>query len=234
MRLLLVEDDVLLGEGVQDGLLDAGFAVDWLQDGEAARTALSTKDEFDALVLDIALPRLNGLQLLQWLRSQHSSRLQGLPVLLLTARDGIDDRIIGLNAGADDYLVKPFALGELVARIHALLRRAQGRSGNDLCWRALRLDPAKQSATLHGEPLPLTAMEFRLLHVLLANAPNYLSRAQLDDKMYGWGGDVESNTLDVHLSHLRKKLGSDAILNMRGLGWRMGDSRDSCSAEALP
>ncbi|QLG89052.1 response regulator transcription factor [Chitinibacter bivalviorum] len=220
MRLLLVEDDLLLGEGVQDGLVDAGFAVDWLQDGEAARTALSASNDFDLIVLDIALPRLNGLQLLAWLRGLQ----RDIPVLLLTARDGIDDRIVGLNAGADDYLVKPFALGELVARIHALLRRAQGRSGNDLVWRDLRLDPAKQIATLKGEPLVLTAMEFRLLHVLLANSPNYLSRTQLDDKMYGWGGEVESNTLDVHLSHLRKKLGSDAIQNMRGLGWRMGDA----------
>ncbi|WP_373973699.1 response regulator transcription factor [Chitinibacter sp. SCUT-21] len=227
MRLLLVEDDVLLGEGVQDGLLDAGFAVDWLQDGEAARTALATNLQFDAIVLDIALPRLNGLQLLAWLRTQPP--LKEMPVLLLTARDSIDDRIVGLNAGADDYLVKPFALGELVARIHALLRRAQGRSANDLVWRDLRLDPSKQTVTLHGEPLLLTAMEFRLLHVLLANAPNYLSRAQLDDKLYGWGGDIESNTLDVHLSHLRKKLGSDAIQNMRGLGWRMGVA--ACEAE---
>jgi two-component system, OmpR family, response regulator QseB len=225
MRLLLVEDDLLLGEGVQDGLVDAGFAVDWLQDGEAARSALSTRDEFDALVLDIALPRLNGLQLLAWLRSQSEARLQSLPVLLLTARDGIDDRIIGLNAGADDYLVKPFALGELLARLHALLRRAKGRSANELIWRELRLDPASQLATLKGEPLLLTAMEFRLLHLLLANSPHYLSRNQLDDKIYGWGGEVESNTLDVHLSHLRKKLGSDAIQNMRGLGWRMGDVR---------
>lgn len=224
MRVLLVEDDILLGEGVQDGLSDAGFAVDWLQDGEAARTALCSSEQFDLLVLDIALPRLTGLQLLTWLRGPHCPRYQQVPVLLLTARDGIEDRITGLNAGADDYLVKPFALGELTARIHALLRRAQGRSGNELLWRALSLDPARQTATLHGEPLVLTAMEFRLLHVLLANAPNYLSRSQLDDKLYGWGGEVESNTLDVHLSHLRKKLGRDAIQNMRGLGWRMGGS----------
>ncbi|WP_410498835.1 response regulator [Chitinibacter sp. S2-10] len=218
MRLLLVEDDRLIGEGIQDGLIDAGFTVDWLQDGEAAKMALSTRDDFDLIVLDIALPRLNGLQLLSWLRGQQ----RDIPVLLLTARDGIDDRIDGLNAGADDYLVKPFALGELLARIHALLRRAHGRSGNTLSWRTVQLDPIRQAATRDGHPLSLTAMEFRLLHVLLANTAHYLSRYQLDEKLYGWGGDIESNTLDVHLSHLRKKLGSDAIENVRGLGWRMG------------
>ncbi len=217
MRILLVEDDELLGEGVRDGLGDAGFTVDWLSDGEAARAALATDAAFDAVVLDIGLPKLDGLALLAWLRRTRSD----LPVLLLTARDAVEDRIRGLDAGADDYLVKPFALGELVARLRALLRRAQGRAENLLCWRGLALDPAGHSATLDGAPLELTAMEFRVLHLLLASHPHFLSRTQLEDKLYGWDGEAESNTLDVYLSRLRRKLGADSIENSRGLGWRL-------------
>ncbi|WP_027469707.1 response regulator [Deefgea rivuli] len=217
MRILLVEDDQLLGEGIQDGLIDAGFVVDWLQDGEAGRSALQTEQSFDLVVLDIAMPRLSGLDLLAWIRRH----LGDLPVLLLTARDSIEDRIKGLDAGADDYLIKPFALGELVARIHALLRRAQGRSENNLIWQHIRLNPIHKTASKNGEALDLTAMEFKLLHLLMATSPHYLSRSQFDEKLYGWQGEVESNTLDVHLSHLRKKLGNDVIRNVRNLGWRL-------------
>ncbi|MBM5574182.1 response regulator transcription factor [Deefgea sp. CFH1-16] len=217
MRILLVEDDLLLGEGIQDGLIDAGFVVDWFKDGEAGRTALQTEHSFDLVVLDIAMPRLDGLSLLAWIRRN----LGDLPVLLLTARDSIEDRITGLDAGADDYLVKPFALGELIARLHALLRRAHGRSENSLTWHSIVLDPAHKTASKDGIPLDLTAMEFKLLHLLMANYPHYLSRSQFDEKLYGWQGDIESNTLDVHLSHLRKKLGSEVIRNVRNLGWRL-------------
>ncbi len=217
MRILLVEDDLLLGEGIQDGLVDAGFVVDWLHDGEAGRSALQTEQSFDLVVLDIAMPRMNGLELLAWIRRH----LGDLPVLLLTARDSIEDRIKGLDAGADDYLIKPFALGELIARIHALLRRAQGRSENGLKWHDIQLDPIHKTVSQRGQALDLTAMEFKLLHLLMANYPHYLSRNQFDEKLYGWQGDIESNTLDVHLSHLRKKLGSDVIRNVRNLGWRL-------------
>lgn len=217
MRLLLVEDDPQLGDGIKEGLIDAGFVVDWLNDGESGRLALMTEKTFDAVLLDIGLPRLDGLQLLAWIRREKN----GLPVLLLTARDRIEDRIKGLDAGADDYLVKPFALGELAARIRALIRRAHGKTEQCLSWRDISMNPAKQSTTRQGQPLDLTAMEYRLLHLLLTNYPHTLSRAQLEEKLYGWADETESNTLDVHLSHLRKKLGGNAIRNVRNLGWRL-------------
>lgn len=217
MRLLLVEDDPLLGDGIKEGLIDAGFVVDWLTDGESARLALITEQSFDVVVLDIGLPRMDGLQLLAWIRREVS----GLPVLLLTARDSIDDRIKGLDAGADDYLVKPFVLGELAARIRALIRRAHGKTEQLLTWRDVTLNPANQSVTRQGQPLELTAMEYRLLYLLLTQYPHALSRNQLEEKLYGWQRETESNTLDVHLSHLRKKLGGDAIRNVRNLGWRL-------------
>lgn len=225
MRLLLVEDDRLLGDGIKEGLIDAGYTVDWLSDGESARSALLTQQTFDAVVLDIGLPRLDGLRLLAWMRSAQGGDAAGLPVLLLTARDSIEDRIKGLDCGADDYLVKPFALGELTARLRALIRRTHGKPESLLTWRDVALDPAGQTATRRGMPLDLTAMEFRLLHLLLANYPRTLSRAQLEEKLYGWGDGTESNTLDVHLSHLRKKIGGDAIRNVRNLGWRLEDAR---------
>lgn len=218
MRLLLVEDDTLLGDGIKEGLIDGGFVVDWLTDGESARLALLAENSFDAVVLDIGLPRLDGLQLLSWIRRE----LSNLPVLLLTARDGIDDRIKGLDAGADDYLVKPFALGELAARIRALIRRTHGKSEALLTWRDVVMNPANQSVTQQGQPLELTAMEYRLLHLLMTRFPHTLSRRQLEEKLYGWDGETASNTLDVHLSHLRKKLGADAIRNVRNLGWCLG------------
>ena len=217
MRLLLVEDDPLLGDGIKEGLIDAGFVVDWLTDGESARLALMTEQTFDAIVLDIGLPRLDGLQLLAWIRREGTH----LPVLLLTARDSIDDRIKGLDAGADDYLVKPFVLGELAARVRALIRRSHGKTEQLLVWRDVAMNPAKQSVIRNGEALELTAMEYRLLHLLLTHFPHTLSRNQLEEKLYGWQRETESNTLDVHLSHLRKKLGGDAIRNVRNLGWRL-------------
>ncbi|GHD64751.1 response regulator transcription factor [Jeongeupia chitinilytica] len=217
MRILLVEDDPLLGDGVQEGLRDAGWTVDWLADGEAARTALQADATFDALVLDLGLPRLPGLDVLRWLRGAGLA----LPVLILTARDGIDDRIAGLNAGADDYLVKPFALGELDARLHALLRRANGRAATEMFWRDVAFDAASLTARRNGEVLNLTSMEARLLHLLLSARPRYLSREQIETKLYGWLESGDSNSLDVHLSHLRKKLGAGSIENVRGLGWRL-------------
>ncbi|MBM3116497.1 response regulator transcription factor [Jeongeupia naejangsanensis] len=217
MRILLVEDDPLLGDGVQEGLREAGWTVDWITDGEAARTTLQADASFDGLVLDLGLPRLPGLDLLRWLRGAGLA----LPVLILTARDGVDDRIAGLNAGADDYLVKPFALGELDARLHALLRRANGRAATEMCWRDVAFDASSLTARRNGEVLNLTSMEARLLHLLLSARPRYLSREQIEVRLYGWLDAGESNSLDVHLSHLRKKLGAGSIENARGLGWRL-------------
>ncbi|AOY00991.1 response regulator transcription factor [Jeongeupia sp. USM3] len=217
MRILLVEDDPLLGDGVQEGLRDAGWTVDWIADGEAARTALQADTAFNALVLDLGLPRLPGIELLRWLRGAGIA----LPVLVLTARDGVDDRIAGLNAGADDYLIKPFALGELDARLHALVRRANGRAEAEMSWRDLRFDAASLTARRGDDVVSLTSMEARLLHLLLSARPRYLSREQIEVRLYGWLESGESNSLDVHLSHLRKKLGAGSIENARGLGWRL-------------
>ncbi|BCL76865.1 DNA-binding response regulator [Jeongeupia sp. HS-3] len=212
-----MEDDPLLGDGVQEGLRDAGWTVDWLSDGEAARTTLQADAAFDALVLDLGLPRLPGLDVLRWLRSARIN----IPVLILTARDGVADRIAGLNAGADDYLVKPFALGELDARLHALVRRANGRAGTDIVWRDIHFDSSSLTARRNGEVVNLTSMEARLLQLLLSHRPRYLSREQIEVRLYGWLESGESNSLDVHLSHLRKKLGAGSIENTRGLGWRL-------------
>ncbi|WP_028451439.1 response regulator transcription factor [Chitinilyticum aquatile] len=217
MQLLLVEDDALLGDGIKEGLLDAGFTVEWLTDGLAAWHALSVPHQFDAVVLDINLPHMDGLTILKQLRAKPDA----IPVLLLTARSQIDQRIEGLNSGADDYLPKPFALGELTARLQALLRRSHGHASETLSWRNIRLIPSKQQVLLDNQTLELTATEYRLLYLLMMNAPHYLSRTQLEEKLFGWQSELESNSLDVHLSHLRKKLGVDAIRNQRGLGWRM-------------
>ncbi|UXY15928.1 response regulator [Chitiniphilus purpureus] len=216
MRVLLVEDDLILGDGLREGLTDAGFNVEWLRDGRAALTALETDPYLELVVLDLGLPKLDGLAVLEAARARGDAR----PVLVLTARDAVEDRVTGLNLGADDYLIKPFALAELVARLHTIARRAQGRAGNALRWRELLVDPVSGSATLAGAPLGLTTMETRILLLLLRQHPRYVTRARLEALLYGWDEGVESNTLDVHLSHLRKKLGG-GIENMRGLGWRL-------------
>ncbi|HEY9104673.1 response regulator transcription factor [Chitinimonas sp.] len=221
MHILLVEDDQMIGDAVVQGLQDAGLTVDWLTDGETARLALQTESNFDLLLLDINLPRLSGLNLLQWLREQGNA----LPVLIMSARDQIDDRVAGLDGGADDYLVKPFSLAELTARVRALLRRQQQRSHPKLVWRDIELDPARQSVLQGGEPRTLTASEYRLLYMLMSSYPHLLSRRQIEDKLYGWQEGSASNTLEVHLSHLRRKLGADILINVRGLGWRLASEK---------
>ncbi len=219
MQLLLVEDDPLLGDGIKEGLIDAGYTVEWLQDGQDAWHVLSSPHQFDAIVLDLSLPRLDGLQVLSQLRGLGDTT----PILVLTARAEPDERIAGLNTGADDYLAKPFVLGELVARLNALLRRSQQRASHLLSWRDVELNPATQQVWLAKQALELTATEYRLLYLLLHHYPHYLSRNALEEKLFGWQSELESNSLDVHLSHLRKKLGSEAIRNVRGLGWRLAD-----------
>lgn len=214
MRLLLVEDDPLLGDGLRVGLRQAGYAVDWAQDGQTARLSLQAED-YDLVVLDIGLPKISGLDLLKWLRAQKKSA----SVLLLTARDTVRDRVVGLDAGADDYLVKPFDLDELIARLRALSRRGSGVSTPILQHGTLVLDPAAHQVQKNGVTIELAAREFSLLHQLLLNVGRVQTRDQLENHLYGWGEEVESNSIEVHIHHLRKKLGSQLIRTLRGIGY---------------
>lgn len=214
MKLLLVEDDALLGDGVRAGLKQAGFAVDWVQDGLAAKVALDS-EEYDLLVLDLGLPKLSGMDLLKSVRAKRAI----LPVLILTARDTVADRVAGLNAGADDYLVKPFDLDELIARLNALLRRSAGQVELTLQHGAIELTPASHQVRLAGTDVSMSAREFSLLHTLLLHTGRVHSREQLEQTLYGWGEEVESNAIEVHVHHLRKKLGSDLIRTLRGVGY---------------
>jgi len=214
MRILLVEDDRLLGDGIRAGLQQAGFAVDWAQDGRAAELALSG-EAYDAVVLDLGLPRLSGMEVLARARAVRNV----VPVLILTARDTVPDRIAGLDAGADDYLVKPFDLGELQARLRALIRRGQRQAEPLLAHGALRLDPAGRSVSWEGKPVELSAREYAVLHALLLNAGRVLSKAQLEEKLYGWGEEIESNAVEVFVHHLRRKLAPELIRTVRGVGY---------------
>ena len=219
MRILLVEDDPMIGAAVTDGLRGAGYAVDWTHDGDAGSRALAAGTPYALLVLDIGLPGRDGLALLRGLRSQGSA----LPVLLMTARDAVGDRVAGLDAGADDYLVKPFDLDELLARVRALLRRAAGRADPVLAHGRLRLDPARRQAWCDEAPLALSAREFALLHALLERPGAVLSRGQLEERLYGWNDRLGSNVVEVHVHHLRRKLGDSAIRTVRGVGYAIGE-----------
>ena len=214
MRILLVEDDPELGDGLTIGLRQAGFAVDWLKDGNSADQALQA-ESFDLVVLDLGLPRLSGMEVLTRARS----RGQTMPVLILTARDATGDKVSGLDAGADDYLVKPIDLDELTARVRALTRRSAGRAAPLLTHGDLALDPAAHSVTLAGQPVELSSREFSLLQMLLESAGRVLTRSQLEQSLYGWRDEPDSNALEVHIHHLRKKLGSDLIRTLRGVGY---------------
>lgn len=214
MRILLVEDDSLLGDGLRVGLTQEGYSVDWVKDGRAAQLALEA-EPYALVVLDLGLPRLSGLELLQWLRRGGND----LPVLILTARDAVADRVQGLDSGADDYLVKPFDLDELAARIRALLRRRGGRASPLLQHGELVLDPAAHTVTRAGKAVDISPREFALLQELLQNAGRVLSREQLEHSLYGWNEEVESNAVEVHVHHLRKKLGADLIRTVRGVGY---------------
>ncbi len=217
MKVLLVEDDALLGDGIRAGLKLADYAVDWVRDGEAARSALRVT-VYDACVLDLGLPRLDGLSVLKELRA----RGDALPVLILTARDSGADKIAGLDGGADDYLTKPFDLGELQARLRALLRRARGAAHPLLRHGDLELDPAEKRVTLRGHPVQLSAREYALLHDLLLHPRQIRSRAQLEESLYAWGEETGSNTVEVYVHHLRRKLGADFIRTVRGFGYCLG------------
>lgn len=214
MRVLVVEDDALLGDAIQAGLKQAGYAVDWMKDGVSADQALST-EPYAAVVLDLGLPRLSGLEVLRHLRSRHLHT----PVLILTAMDTVNDRIQGLDAGADDYLSKPFDMGELAARLRALIRRASGSAEVVLQAGGVRLDPAAHRVLYQDKVVDLSAKEFALLHALLLNSGKVLSRSQLEEQLYAWGEEIESNAVEVHIHHLRRKFFPALIQTIRGVGY---------------
>jgi len=214
MRLLLVEDDRMIGEGVRKGLRQDGFAVDWVQDGRAAEHALGS-ERYDVVLLDLGLPKRDGMDVLASLRRRGDTT----PVLILTARDAVADRVRGLDAGADDYLVKPFDLEELGARIRALLRRKAGRADPVIQVRNLSLNPATHEVLRDHSPVALSGREFALLQALAERPGSVLSRAQLEERLYGWNEEIESNTVEVYIHSLRKKLGADLIRNVRGVGY---------------
>ena len=216
MRILLVEDDALLGEGIQTGLAQDGYTVDWLKDGRVADQALQHED-FDLLVLDLNLPGLSGLDLLKALRSRESD----MPVLILTARDTVSDRIAGLDCGADDYLVKPFDIDELSARMRALLRRSAGRASPSIINGELSIDPSTHRVTMNEVEITLSQREFAILELLAVNAGRALPRSRIEETLYGWDSDVGSNALEVHIHHLRKKLENKWIRTIRGVGYMM-------------
>lgn len=214
MRILLVEDDPLLGDGTRAGLAHYGYTVDWLKDGLAAIHALKS-EQFDLIILDLGLPKRSGLQVLQDLRGFGVMT----PVLILTASDGVENRVKGLDSGADDYLTKPFDLDELCARLRALQRRHAARAAPEITYGSLSLDPAAHAVTLGGTLVHLPRREFALLQKLLDNTGHVISRELLTQTLYGWGEDVDSNAIEVHVHNLRKKLGGNFIRTIRGVGY---------------
>ena len=214
MRILLVEDDSLLGEGLYAGLQRENYSLDWIKNGEMALIAMM-ETEYDAVILDIGLPKMSGLEVLKQVRSQGNK----LPVLILTARDEVSDRVDGLDAGADDYLVKPFEFAELCARLRALTRRSRGLTEQTICYKNIEIDPAAHSVKLDDKKIDLSRREFSLLEELLSSAGRVLSKAHLEQKLYSWGDEIGSNTIEVHIHHLRKKFGSELIKTVRGVGY---------------
>jgi two-component system response regulator QseB len=214
MRLLLDEDDAMVGESVRQGLRQDGFTVDWVRDGRAAELALSN-EVYDLMLLDLGLPRKEGLDVLKSLRQKG----RRIPVMIVTARDAVADRVRGLDAGADDYLVKPFDLDELAARVRAVLRRHSGRAEPQVVVGPLTLNPATHEVTFNGQPVTLSAREFKLLEAFVDRPGAVYSREQLEEKLYGWDEEVGSNTVEVHIHALRKKLSQDFIKNVRGVGY---------------
>lgn len=217
MRVLLVEDDAMIGEAVQGALKDASYAADWVRDGQTALTTLGCQ-HYDLVLLDLGLPGKDGMEVLTRLRAQDNP----VPLLIMTARDGLEDRLRGLDGGADDYVLKPFEMAELLARMRAVLRRKGGQAVPLLGNGVLTLDPTTREASVSGaDPVQLSSREFALLHALLARPGAILSRSDLEDRIYGWGEEVESNAVEFLIHALRRKLGSDMIKNVRGVGWRV-------------
>ena len=216
MRILLAEDDAMLGDGLRAGLRQLGFQVDWVRDGIAAERELAGGD-YTAAVLDLGLPLKDGIEVLRSLRARKNTT----PILVLTARDAVPDRIVGLDCGADDYVVKPVDLHELGARLRSLVRRAHGQVQDSLRCGALLIEPAARRVSLDGTDVSLSTREFDLLHALMLNAGRVMSREQLEQQMYSWGYEVESNAIEVHIHHLRRKLSPDLIQTVRGIGYTL-------------
>ncbi|ROR08949.1 quorum sensing response regulator transcription factor QseB [Erwinia sp. JUb26] len=217
MRILLIEDDRLIGDGIKAGLGKLGFSVDWFTEGNDGLLALGAAP-YDAVVLDLSLPGIDGMAILRQWRQQGRDE----PVLILTARDALEQRVEGLQQGADDYLCKPFALAEVAARLQALIRRRHGQLQPTLQHGAVIMEPASHSVTLDGKPLELKARELALLELFLLNPGRVLTRARLEEKLYGWNEDVSSNAVEVHIHHLRRKLGSEFIRTVHGVGYTLG------------
>ncbi|MBB5428997.1 DNA-binding response OmpR family regulator [Paraburkholderia sp. JPY158] len=218
MRILLGEDDPLIGNGLQQGLQTAGFAVDWTTDGDAAALALNTTS-YGLVLLDLGLPKQDGLTLLARLRARNVDT----PVIIITARDAVPERVAGLDGGADDYIVKPFALDELLARMRVVHRRQAGRAKSTLQVGALRLEPAQHRLWLHDDEISVTSREFALLVELMHYPAVIVSREQLEERLYGWNEEIESNAIQVHVHNLRRKLGAGAIRTVRGVGYQIGE-----------
>ncbi len=214
MRILLVEDDAMIGDAVRTSLRQESYAVDWVRDGATADSALAN-EHYDLLLLDLGLPGKDGIEVLRRLRQ----RKQNTPVIIITARDGIDDRIRGLDAGADDYVVKPFDLDELAARMRSALRRSSGHAEPEIELLGVRVNPATREVKRDGQPVPLSPREYAIVEALMLRPGVVLSRAQLEERMYGWGEEIESNAVEVHIHGVRRKLGSDFIRNVRGVGY---------------
>jgi two-component system response regulator QseB len=216
MRVLVIEDDPMIGRAVAAGLQEGGYTVDWVRDGVEAELALAHR-LYDLALLDLGLPRVDGFEVLRGLRRSGSS----LPVMIITARDAVADRVAGLDQGADDYLMKPFYLDELLARARAVIRRKAGRSTPTMACGALVIDPAKRLVTFRGEAVELSPREFAVLEALMKEPGAVVSREKLEDAVYGWGEEVGSNSIEVHLHHLRRKLTPKLIRNVRGVGYRI-------------
>ena len=216
MRALVVEDDPMIGRAVVAGLHEQGYAVDWVRDGHEAELALAHA-VYDVALLDLGLPRRDGLEVLKGVRRARND----LPVLIITARDSVADRIAGLDSGADDYLVKPFDLDELLARTRAVIRRPGGRGQSEVAYGALSVDPVQRRVLFHGAEVELSPREFAVLEALMKEPGAVVSRERLEDAVYGWGEEIGSNSIEVHVHHLRRKLAADLIRNVRGVGYRV-------------
>lgn len=214
MRVLLVEDDRMVGEAIESALQDATYAVDWVRDGLAALIAIESQN-YDLMLLDLGLPKKDGMNVLNTIRAAGNL----VPLLIITARDAVEDRIKGLDAGADDYVLKPFEMAELLARMRAVLRRKGGAAGPIMSNGLISLDPTSREAVIHGEAIRLSAREFSLLYTLMIRPGAILSRSDLEDRVYGWNEEVESNAIEFLIHALRKKLGNSSIKNVRGVGW---------------
>lgn len=214
MRILLAEDDRMIGESVCTSLRQDGYAVDWVRDGRSANAALAS-EHFDLVLLDLGLPGMSGLEVLQSLRYRKNST----PVIVITARDGIEDRIKGLDAGADDYVVKPFDVDELAARIRSALRRSSGHAEPEIEILGVRINPATREVKKDGKAVLLSAREYAIVEALMLRPGAILSRAQLEERLYGWGDEIESNAIEVYIHGVRRKLGAEFVQNVRGVGY---------------